>query len=221
MLKKIEAVIFDLDGTLADSMGIWKEIDIAYLGKFQIPLPEDLQYKIEGMSFTETACYFKERFQIPDSIAEIKADWNHMAWDKYEKDVALKPGADEFVKQCHSNGLKLGIATSNSRELVENFTKVHGLNAYFTSIMTSCDVQKGKPAPDIYLRTAGELEARPEKCLVFEDIVMGIQAGKAAGMRVCAVEDAYSVYQRAEKKKLADYYIGSYLELLQGEGEEI
>lgn len=221
MLENREAVIFDLDGTLADSMGIWKEIDIEYLGGFGIILPESLQNEIEGMSFTETACYFKERFRIPDPIEAIKADWNRMAWDKYANVVMLKPGAADFVKRCHAAGLKLGIATSNSRELVENFIRVHGLEQYFMSIMTACDVQKGKPAPDIYLRTAGELAVQPAKCLVFEDIVAGIQAGKAAGMKVCAVEDVYSAYQRNEKKELADYYIDSYLELLQDEGEAI
>ena len=72
MLEKIQAVIFDLDGTLVDSMWMWKDIDIEYLGRFGIALPEDLQDKIEGMSYTETAVYFKERFQIPCTLEEIK-----------------------------------------------------------------------------------------------------------------------------------------------------
>ena len=72
MLKDIEAVLFDLDGSLVDSMWIWRDIDIEYLGKFGIPLPEKLQADIEGMSFTETAAYFKERFQIPDSVEQMK-----------------------------------------------------------------------------------------------------------------------------------------------------
>lgn len=221
MLENMEAVLFDLDGTLADSMGVWKEIDIDYLGRFQIPLPEKLQNEIEGMSFTETACYFKARFGIPDSVEQIKDDWNRMAWDKYASEVSLKPGAYKFVKQCHDAGLKLGIATSNSREIVENFTRVHKISQYFTTIMTACDVQKGKPSPDIYLRTAEVLETKAHNCLVFEDIVAGIQAGKAAGMKVCAVDDVYSAYQRSEKKRLADYYIDSYVELLADEGEVI
>ena len=213
MLKGIKAVIFDLDGSLVDSMWIWKDIDIEYLGRFGIELPDNLQEELEGKSFSETADYFKERFPIPDSVEQIKADWNRMAWDKYLNKVPLKPGIPEFLDGCRRNGIKLGIATSNSRELVENIAKVHNLRDYFSCIMTSCEAKKGKPAPDIYLLTAQQLSVKPEECLVFEDIVFGIQAGKAAGMQVCAGDDEYSIYQRNEKKVLADYYIQDFTEI--------
>ena len=216
MLKDIEAVLFDLDGSLVDSMWIWRDIDIEYLGKFGIPLPEKLQADIEGMIFTETAAYFKERFQIPDSVEQMKEDWNRMAWDKYTHQVPLKKGAREFVEHCQENGIKLGIATSNSRELVENVISVHGLMDYFDNIVTACEVDKGKPAPDVYLEAAKRCGAAPEKCLVFEDIVPGIMAGKSAGMKVCAVEDAYSRHQDAEKKRLSDYFITDYSDIVAG-----
>lgn len=214
MLDNIDAVIFDLDGSLVDSMWLWRDIDIEYLGGFGIPLPEDLQSKIEGMSFHETALYFKENFPIEDSLDKIKADWNRMAWDKYTNEVPLKPGVAEFLKDCKESGIKLGIATSNSRELVRNIVQVHKLQDYFSSIVTGCDVERGKPAPDVYLTAARQLQVLPERCLVFEDIIPGIQAGKNAGMRVCAVEDAYSMSVKEEKKALADYYIESYAGLM-------
>lgn len=214
MLQDIKAVIFDLDGSLVDSMWMWRAIDIEYLGRFGIPLPEDLQSRIEGMSFSETAVYFKEHFPIPDSIDQIKEDWNCMAWDKYANEVPLKPGIPEFLERCREEGIKLGIATSNSRQLVENIAKVHNLRDYFSCIMTGCDVAHGKPSPDIYLAVAEGLDCPPSQCLVFEDIIPGIQAGKAAGMRVCAVEDAYSVNDRERKKALADYYISDYYAIL-------
>ncbi len=207
MLANKDAVIFDLDGSLVDSMWMWHEIDREYLGRFGIELPEKLQADIEGMSFSETAEYFKERFQIPDSIEQMKSDWNQMAWDKYTYEVPLKPGIPEFLNECKERNIKLGVATSNSRELVENIAKVHNLNHYFSCIMTGCDVAHGKPAPDIYLAVAKKLQVSPDKCLVFEDIIPGIMAGKSAGMEVCAVEDAYSVHDRAAKQDLADYYI--------------
>lgn len=214
MLKNIEAVLFDLDGSLVDSMWVWQEIDVEYLRKFGIALPEKLQTDIEGMSFTETAVYFKERFQIPDSLDQIKSDWNHMAWDKYTYQVPLKNGAIEFIKYCHEKAIRLGIATSNSRELVENIIHVHGLGEYFDSIVTGCDVIKGKPSPDIYLETAKRCHTSPDKCLVFEDIIPGILAGKAAGMKVCAVDDEYSSRQKEEKKKLSDYFITDYFDIV-------
>ena len=210
MLKNTDAVIFDLDGSLVDSMWMWKAIDIEYLGRFGIPLPEDLKSKIEGMSFSETAVYFKEHFHIPDSLEKIKNDWNRMAWDKYKKEVPLKPGIPEFLEGCSKHGIKLGIATSNSRQLVENIVSVHKLRDYFSCIMTGCDVAHGKPSPDIYLAVADTLKVDPKRCLVFEDIIPGIQAGKNAGMKVCAVEDAYSLQEKESKQALADYYINDF-----------
>lgn len=213
MLQDIDAVIFDLDGSLVDSMWLWRAIDIEYLGRYGISLPEDLQSKIEGMSFHETAIYFKENFGIPDTLDQIKEDWNRMAWDKYANEVPLKPGIPVFLKECKRRGIRLGIATSNSRELVENVIGVHGLNDYFSCIMTGSDVEKGKPAPDIYLAVAERLKTAPARCLVFEDIVPGIQAGRNAGMRVCAVEDEYSHYDRERKISCSDYYIEDYTDL--------
>lgn len=207
MMQDIEAVIFDLDGSLVDSMWMWRQIDIEYLGKFGITLPEDLQSNIEGMSFSETSAYFKEFFDLPDSIEQIKEDWNRMAWDKYMNEVPLKEGVPEFLAECRERGIKLGIATSNSRELVENIATVHNLRDYFSCIMTGCEVAHGKPSPDIYQAVAEKLQVLPEKCLVFEDIIPGIMAGKNAGMKVCAVEDEYSIPDRDAKKELADYYI--------------
>ncbi|MBP3603656.1 MAG: HAD family phosphatase [Lachnospiraceae bacterium] len=213
MLKDIEAVLFDLDGTLVDSMWIWKDIDIEYLGRFGITLPDDLQSCIEGMSFTETAVYMKERFAIPDSIEVMKEQWNQMAWQKYTQEVPLKKGALEFLEYCRSHHIKLGIATSNSKELVTAVLDALHIQNYFDCVVTGCEVNKGKPAPDIYLKAASKCNVLPEKCLVFEDIIAGITAGKTAGMRVCAVEDAYSMSMQHEKEVLADYTIKNYYDI--------
>ncbi len=213
-LADFEAVIFDLDGTLLDSMWIWEDIDISYLGRFGIIPPRDLQRDIEGMSFSETAVYFKERFGLPDSLEVMKADWVAMACDKYLYEIPYKKGAENFLRYCKNRGIKLGVATSNSRELVESASKALSFDTYFSCIMTACEVKKGKPAPDIYQAVAEKLGVSPEKCLVFEDIIPGIMAGISAGMKVCAVEDKYSAGIRKEKQELADYYIEDYEELL-------
>ena len=212
-IKELEAVIFDLDGSLVDSMWMWKKIDMEYLERFGISLPENLQQEIEGMSFVEKAGYFKEHFQIPDSIEEIGETWNRMAWDKYMYEVPLKPGVMDFLHTCRSHRIKLGIASSNSSALIMNVLEAHHIRDFFDCIKSGTDVIKGKPAPDIYLHVAKELNVNPQKCLVFEDITQGILAGKSAGMKVCAVEDAYSSEQWEEKIRLADLYISSYDEL--------
>ena len=213
MLTNIKAVIFDLDGTLVDSMGIWKDIDIEYLGARGLELPNDLQRSIEGMSFSETAHYFKERFQLSDTVDEIKSAWNQMAWDKYSKEILFKSGAKEFVHYLKKNGIKTGIATSNSIELVKAVLGNHDMEKQFDSIHTSCEVSKGKPAPDIYELVANDLGVKPSECLVFEDIPQGIMAGKNAGMKVCAVEDSYSALVADQKRELSDYYINDYFEI--------
>lgn len=214
MLKDIDAVIFDLDGTLIDSMWMWKSIDIEYLARFGKEFPEDLQRSIEGMSFSETAVYFKQRFNLPDSLDQIKSDWNKMAWDKYENEVPLKEGVKEFLEYLKEQNILLGIATSNSKELAQLVIKKLGILEYFTSIRTSCEVERGKPYPDIYLQVAKDLGVKPERCLVFEDVIQGVIAGKSANMKVCAVYDDYSKDDEDQKKKLADYYIYSMKELL-------
>jgi HAD superfamily hydrolase (TIGR01509 family) len=214
MIKNIDAAIFDLDGTLVDSMWMWKSIDIEYLTRFGIELPDDLQKSVEGMSFSETASYFKERFNLPDSLDQIKSDWNRMAWDKYRNEVPLKEGVLELLSYLKEQGIPAGIATSNSRELVELVVEKHGIKDYFTSIRTSCEVAKGKPSPDIYLLVAKDLEVDPSRCLVFEDVLHGVMAGKNANMKVCAVDDDFSKNDEEEKIKLADYFVYSMKDVL-------
>ncbi len=213
MLTNKKAVIFDLDGSLVDSMWMWRDIDIEFLEERGMTLPDDFQYKIEGMSFTETAAYSKERFGLSESVEELKAIWNRMAIDKYSNEVDFKPGAQQFLEYCKANKIRLGIATSNSRELVSAVSDALHLSDYIDVIVTSCEVKKGKPAPDVYLAAAERLRVAPKDCLVFEDVPAGIMAGKNAQMTVCAVEDDFSMESTEEKKRLADYYIRDYKEV--------
>lgn len=215
MLEKKEAVIFDLDGTLVDSMWMWGDIDREFLGVRNLELPESLQQEIEGMSFTETATYFKELFHLPETVEELKTIWNEMALTKYQREVPMKDAARKFLQYLKDQKIKVGIATSNSRELVSAVTQAQNLEPYIDCIITGCEVKKGKPAPDVYLKAASTLGVSPEQCLVFEDIPMGILAGKNAGMEVCAVWDEYSACQENEKRRLADYYIRTYNDIFE------
>ena len=213
LLKGKEAVIFDLDGTLVDSMWMWKQIDIEYLGRFGYECPPQLQKEIEGMSFSETAVYFKEKFQIPDSLEEIKQCWVDMSIEKYRCQVPMKKGVRRFLSYLKENGFRAGIATSNGRAMVDAVLHSLDMEAFFQVITTACEVAAGKPAPDIYQKVAKTLQVPPERCLVFEDVPAGIMAGKAAGMTVCAIEDEFSTPMREEKLALADYYIEDYDEI--------
>ena len=126
----------------------------------------------------------------------------------------------ESVSKTRSNGIfkregiLLGIATSNDREIAEAALNARGLGVYFDSVRTSCEVEAGKPAPDVYLKVAEDLDVAPEECLVFEDIPNGIMAGKNAGMEVCAVYDEFSIKDDEEKRRLADYFIRDFFEIM-------
>jgi len=215
MLKDIKAIIFDLDGTLVDSMWIWKQVDIDYLAKHGYALPDDLQKDIEGKSFTETAQYFKERFNIADSIDQIKAEWNEMALDLYTNKIKLKPYVWELLEMFKSMGLKMAIGTSNSPELAGAVVRARGIDGFIEIIRTSCQVAKGKPAPDVFLKVAEDLNVAPEHCLVFEDTHAGVLAGKSAGMKVIAIYDDLSAEFRSEIEADADQYLECYSALLE------
>lgn len=213
MLTNVKAVIFDLDGTLVDSMWLWKQIDIDYLERFGYELPEKLQEEIEGMSFSETAVYFKERFNLEDSLEKIKSDWNDMAMELYKTKVKLKPGAMDFLLYLKQNNISTGIATSNSKELLMAVLNALEIGHLFDSIHVSCEVKCGKPAPDIYLLVASDLGVEPDECLVFEDIPQGALAGKNAGMRVCGVYDEAAIKHSEKVWDYSDYYIKGFTEL--------
>ncbi len=209
----MKACIFDLDGTLVDSMWMWDEIDVEFLGDFGYDVPETLHREIEGMSFSETAVYFKDTFSLPLTLDEIKARWIEMSLDKYRYEVPAKTGVPEFLAYLKDNGIKTAIATSNSRDMVEAVLESLAIGGCFDAVVTASEVEKGKPEPDIYLEAAGKLGIPPEECVVFEDVPAGITAGKRAGMTVIAVKDSFSEPLDDEKSELADGFIKDYFEM--------
>ncbi|MCI8292817.1 MAG: HAD family phosphatase [Hespellia sp.] len=217
MLRQTEAVIFDLDGTLVDSMWVWQAVDVDYMEKYKLTEPEGFYEGIEGKSMREVAEYYLDCFsEIPSTAEAVQEEWIAMAIEKYRTQVPLKSGVKEFLMHLKQQGIRVGIATSNVRELAEAVLESHGIAQYFDVICTACDVKAGKPSPDVYLKAAEELKVSPKACLVFEDVPNGIEAGRRAGMRVCAVEDSYTQEQREKKQQLADYYIQDYFEILDG-----
>lgn len=215
MLTNKDAVIFDLDGSLVDSMWIWPEVDHDYMKKYHLTMPPHFHDAIEGMSYTETAQYFLDVFpSLNCTLEDVKAEWLAMSFDKYMHKVTLKEGAREFLDYAGERGIRFGIATSNTRELVEAVLDALQISERFTTICTACEVRAGKPAPDVYLKAAKELQVTPERCLVFEDVPNGILAGKNANMKVCGVDDDFSRPMEERKKELADYYISSYYDIV-------
>lgn len=214
MLTNIKGAIFDLDGTLVDSMSVWRNIDFEYLSEKGHAIPDDFPGSISHMSFSQIAHYFKERFNIEDSIEEILQDWHNRAFDHYSNHVKLKPGAKEILSKLKESNIKIGLATSNSMPLLEVCLKNNGIYDYFDTITVTDEVSRGKNFPDVYLLAAKKLKLDSKECVIFEDILPAVQGAKSSGATVIAVNDEDCTTSKEEFLEYADLYIDSFLELL-------
>ena len=214
MLNNIKGAIFDLDGTLVDSMWIWEQIDIDFLSQKGYEVPNNLKDEINHLSFQETAVYFKNRFNLNDTLDEIMNTWHTMAYKHYSEDVKLKDGCKEFLESLKNKGIKIGLATSNSYPLLEAVLKNTNIYEYFDAITTTEEAKKSKANPDVYLMAAERLNVNPSECIVFEDILEAVKGAKLANMKVVAVYDKAAEYQKEELIKTANEYITNFYELL-------
>ena len=211
-MNNIKAAIFDLDGTLVDSMWVWEQIDIDFLKSKGYTPPKDLKDDITHLTFNQTAEYFKNRFNLSDSIDEITDTWHNMAYSFYSSKVKLKPGVISFLNKLKSLDIKIGLATSNSIPLLEATLKNNGIYHLFDAITVTEEVKKSKENPDVYLLCANKLNVAPENCIVFEDIIAAVKGAKLAGMRVIGVYDKASEDQEELLSKACDKYIYDYNE---------
>jgi HAD superfamily hydrolase (TIGR01509 family) len=213
MIKNIKAAIFDMDGTIVDSMWVWDEIDSEYLAKHNVELPPTLKHDISHLCFNEVALHFKNAFNLPYTIDEIQTHWNEMAYDKYCNKVKLKPGIKSFLSVLKERGIKIALATSNNTLLLEACLKANGLYDFFDVITLTSEVARGKDYPDVYLLTAEKLNVDPCDCIVFEDILPAVKGAKKAGMTVVGVYDEYSKIHHEDMKLFADNFITQYDEI--------
>lgn len=208
----IKAVIFDFDGTLVDSMPLWKEIDTLFLAKNGHEVPDGLQKEIAGMSFSETADYFRTRFNIRQTAEEIKCEWGLLSRRMYGDKVRFKDCAVKLIDTLRAHDIKCAVGSSNEKELITEYLENRGLLDRFSTVMTGCEAGRGKPFPDLFLQIARRLGTRPSEMMVVDDILEGVVAGKRAGMKTVAVhENGYA--RRKVLEKEADKYIMSLCEI--------
>lgn len=213
LLRKKKAAIFDLDGTLLDSMDVWTEVDRRFLARRGIPLPDDYADALAPLGFHAAAEYTKKRFSLPDAEEHIMDEWFSLAVDAYANDVPFKPGAGAYLDSLSRRRIPIAAATASRAEFYIPALKRLGVWDCFSSVTEIGEVARGKGSPDIYLRAAEKLGMAPEDCVVFEDILPGIRGAAAGGFYTVAVHDD----RAAEKdmiRALCDRYIYSFEEML-------
>jgi HAD superfamily hydrolase (TIGR01549 family) len=213
------AVIFDLDGVLADSEPWWNQIDVQLLAEYGVTYRGEYHREVLGVSFRLAVEFYEKRFGISASTEELMRRRGEIAAEYFAKQVGLFPNATEVLEQLRHirpSGsdlpIRLGLATSSVSASARPFLDRHQLTSLFDVIIAGDEIERGKPDPDIYLRTAEKLHVPADACLVIEDSLSGIAAAKAAKMRVAAIPDRRFVDPR-EYEKDADYLLNGLSEI--------
>lgn len=212
-MPDFKAAIFDLDGTLIDSMGVWEKIDHDFLLKRGIAVPETYVHDITHLSFGEAAEYTIKLFGLSETAEAIIAEWNAMAVDEYSHHIMLKPHAQRYLLHLKKDRIKLGVATSLPKILYEPVLINNDIRHLFETVASTDEIGRGKEFPDVFLRVSHDLGVRPEECIVFDDILPALQSAKNVGMTVYGVYDRYSAGEQEAIRKIADGYIMGFSEM--------
>src|SRR5213080_4077034 len=212
MPQSFRAVIFDLDGVLADSEPWWNEIDAKLLAQYGVRYRGEYHRNVLGVSYRLAVEFFKKAFGLSASADELIQRRGEIATEFFANRVGLFPSAKEVLQELRRMNLRLAVATSSVSASARPFLDRHQLTAFFDVIVTGDEIEHGKPHPDIYLRAAAKLNVAADACLVIEDALPGVAAAKAAKMCVAAIPDKRFVDPR-EYEKNADYVLNSLQEL--------
>ena len=206
MPRPFAAVIFDLDGVLADSEPWWNEIDAKLLGEYGVIYRGEYHRNVLGVSYRLAIEFYKKAFGLSAPTEELMRRRGEIAEEFFAKRIGLFPSTRSTLEELRQMNRRLAVATSSVSASARPFLDRYRLTAFFDVIVTGEEIERGKPAPDIYLRAAEKLGVPAGACLVIEDALSGIAAGKAAKMRVAAIPDTRFVDAR-EYEKQADYML--------------
>lgn len=206
--------IFDVDGTLIDSMSMWFDLVIDFYREHDRELSAEEAAEYGDVTLEESIPVIIEQLNLDTTVEELLNVFKKRAVRQYEEALPLKDGAAEYMKKLHDEGVKIAIATSGYEELCKTaFTRL-GVWQYIDACAFSSEVGVNKSNPDVYLLAAKRLGAKPEECTVYEDIVKGITGAKKGGFKTCAIYDDSNAEDTAELKSLADKYITGWRDLL-------
>lgn len=211
--KEINGAIFDLDGTLLDSMWVWEKVDEDFLTENGHPPTKDYTQSIKQMHFNEAAEYTKRRYNLVQSVGEIKNRWIEMVKEEYATNIRMKEGAYEFVDYLLSHNVKVAFATTLFRQMAEPCLLNNGIDLNKCPLTTIEEVSRGKGFPDIYLKAAQSIFQDPSHCMIFEDIPLAIQGARSGGFEFCGVYDRYS-NRDSEFESMCDNYIADFKDFL-------
>ena len=188
-----KAAIFDLDGTLLDSMGVWKEIDQRFFARRHIPMPDDYASAVASMQTGAIARYTIDRFHLDERSEDLIEEWNQDALLLYATAVQPKPHALDYLRALRASGAALAVATSLPPRLRQAALKHAGMVDCFDQVCSVDDAESiGKEEPEIYLLASRMLGVAPDHCTVFEDLLVAVDSAKRAGMKVWAMYDQSS-----------------------------
>ena len=208
----LSAIIFDLDGVLADSEPWWNQIDAKLLADYGATYRGEYHQNVVGVNYRLAIEFYKKAFSLSVPTEEMMRRRGEIATEFFADRVDLFPNVKEVLEELRQMKLHLAVATSSVSASARPFLDRHQLTGFFEIIVTGEEVEHGKPAPDIYLCAAEQLGIPVDACLVVEDALPGVAAGKAANMRVAAIPDTRFVNPREYEKK-ADYVLSSLKEL--------
>jgi HAD superfamily hydrolase (TIGR01509 family) len=208
----LSAIIFDLDGVLADSEPWWNQIDAKLLAQYGVTYRGEYHQNVVGVSYRLAVEFYKKAFGLSAPTEEMMRRRGEIATEFFAKWVGLFANVKEVLKELRQMKLHLAVATSSVGASARPFLDRHQLTGFFEVTVTGEEVEHGKPAPDIYLCVAEQLGIPADACLVIEDALPGVAAAKAAKIRVAAIPDIRFVDPREYEKK-ADYMLGSLKEL--------
>jgi HAD superfamily hydrolase (TIGR01509 family) len=208
MPQPFRAIIFDLDGVMADSEPWWNEIDATLLAEYGVNYRGEYHRDVLGISYRLAVEFYKKTFNLSIPAEEMMRRRGEIAVDFFANKIGLFPSTREVLEELQQMNLRLAVATSSVSASARPFLDRHNLTRLFDVIVTGDEVEHGKPQPDIYLRAAEKLRVAPDACLVIEDSLSGIAAANAANMRVAAIPDARFVDPRDYEQE-ADYVLSS------------